>query len=513
MQPFMPESSHSVTSVAPANRRTAGSVAWNYAGYSYQIAINIGLTSYIVRRISVTEYGLLLFVMSLSGALYLLDLGLSSILVQAYVESFVSAGKDRVNELLSTAFLSLSALGTVGVLIFLGLAVSLPGPFKIPHSYVHDASVIFVLAALVIQFGLPAIAIENVYQSASRFDRISQIQFIVCTVQALLSILILSAGYGIIALASIQLSVELLRLILLALALPASVPGARLSVRRFNRDLLRPLFKQGKWAFFSNTSTYLFDMLVWLILGSFGSMKEAALFAIASKAPRRLWNVVDRGANVTLPLLSQFSVGNDTIRLKHTYFKTQKLVFGAVLPFVVLGCFFAPSLIQVWAGNQYTRAAIVMRWLLVAAFSHAIAYSSDLLLYACGEVKRAAKISVWSSTISILAALLLVSRYGAAGIAAGIALTQLLVNCGWYNVAACKLSHTSFISLLRELFDGMAWPLTAITLETIFIRSVSAYLSPAWQLTAAFAAGFIYLAIWGFRTALPLYRGYAEVTA
>ena len=345
-----------------------------------------------MRHVSVVEYGLFLFVISLSATLYLLDMGISSVLVQAYVEALVNHGKDRLNDLLSTTFLSLAALGAAGVLIFSGIAVLLPGPFRIPHTYIHEASAIFIVAAFVIQVGLPSMAIEHVYQASHRFDRTNQIQLAASTVLVIFSVLVLAAGYGIVALVIVQFAVALLKLVLLAAALPASVPGARLSLARFHRSMVKPLVNLSKWAFLSNVSAYLFDMLVWIILGSLSSMSEAALFGLAGKPPKQLWRLVDKGANVTLPLLSKSAVENDAAHLRQTYLKTQKLIFGAVLPFIVLGCVFARPLIVVWAGRQYTGAAVVMQWLLIAAFSQAVAYSSDLLLYACGEVKSAAKI-------------------------------------------------------------------------------------------------------------------------
>src|SRR6185312_16793598 len=88
----------STTSAAHA----AASVAWNYAGYACQIAFNLGLTWYIVRKISVVEYGLFLFIMSLSSTLYMLDMGISSVLVQALVEAFAAARKNLANEIFST---------------------------------------------------------------------------------------------------------------------------------------------------------------------------------------------------------------------------------------------------------------------------------------------------------------------------------------------------------------------------------------------------------------------------
>ena len=58
-------------------KSTARSIAWNYVGYLYNIAISFGVTAYIVRHIAVAEYGLFLFVLSLSATLYLMDIGIS----------------------------------------------------------------------------------------------------------------------------------------------------------------------------------------------------------------------------------------------------------------------------------------------------------------------------------------------------------------------------------------------------------------------------------------------------
>src|SRR5580698_2534898 len=143
-----------------ARRSATHSIAWNYVGYVYQIAINFGLTSYVVRRIAVADYGLFLFVMSLSSTLYLLDIGISYFLMQAYIVAFEHEDQDRLNDLISTAFLAFSALGFIGLLIFCGFAALLPGPLNIPPQDLHEAVVVFVIAALIMQVNLPSMAIE-----------------------------------------------------------------------------------------------------------------------------------------------------------------------------------------------------------------------------------------------------------------------------------------------------------------------------------------------------------------
>lgn len=507
----MPESTSQITGAASARKGMAASIAWNYTGHLYQICINLGLTAYIVRRIAVPEYGLLLFVMSLSATLNILDMGISSVLVQTYVEAAGNADKRRVNDLISTAFLTLAGLGFIGALALSGLSLLLPGPFNIPHPYLHEASLVFLIAALVLQFSLPSIALEQVYQASQRFDRISQMRLVTSTLQLILTVAILAAGFRIVGLALVQLLSAALELLLLAVMLPSSVLGARLSCTRFKWNLLAPLMSLSKWALLNNILTSFFDLAVWLILGSLGSMQAAAMFGLAGKLPRQLWNLVDKGAIVALPSMSRFAMHGDLAGLQQIFLKSQKLVIGAILPFIVLGCVFARPLIQVWAGSQYSDAAVVMQWLLLAALAHAVVYSSDLLLYACSRIRKAAWISFAGGAISVTGATLLVSRYGAAGMAAALAITQILFGGGWFTLEACRLSHTPARLFFRTVVHGLAWPFFVMAAEIALILGIWRFLSSAWLVVAAVVSGCVYLGIWSWRTALPLYRSRTEI--
>lgn len=457
------------------------------------------------------EYGLLLFVMSLSASLYLLDIGMSYVLVQPYVVALRSHDRTYLNDLLGTTFVALAFLGTVGALILAGLSQLLPGPFNIPHPYIHEASTIVIVSAFAIQFGLPTAAIEQIYQASHRFDRLNQFQLLTSTVQMVLSVAVLAAGFRIVALALVQFVVTALRLLVLAVALPGTVPNARLSLTRFQWRLLRPLIGLGKWMFLTRISICALELLVWTVLGALASMREAALFGLASKLPTQLWNLVDRGSNVFLPSLSKSSAEADWSMLRLTYLKIQKLVFGAVLPFVVLGCVFARPLIQVWAGAQYIGAAPAMQWLLLALFAHAVAYPSYQLLYVCAQLRKGTVITFWSVIMSAACCLLPGWHYRAAGLAAAVALPPLLITCCWLTPLACRLTHTTPRVLLRVGFSGLTWPLIALSAEVALVLGLWPLLSPFWLVFAAIVSGGVYLGVWGVYTGLPLYRNQTEL--
>ena len=228
----------------------------------------------------------------------LLDLGISGVLVQNYVHALKNHGQAYLNDLMSTSFVALGILGFAGLVIFASLALLLPGPFKIPADLLHEAAVIFAIAALTIQVRLPHVALRQALQSYGRFDRINQFSLVAAMLQATLSVAVISFGFGVIGLAWVQLALAVLQVGVYVIALPSAVPGTGLNLFHFRPRLLGPLIQEGKWAFLSNVTGYLVEMGIWGILGSFASMTDVALYGIAFKAPNQLWNLADRGAEL-----------------------------------------------------------------------------------------------------------------------------------------------------------------------------------------------------------------------
>jgi O-antigen/teichoic acid export membrane protein len=483
----------------------AQSVAWNYLGAVYEAGAGVVLVGYVVRRISVGEYGVLLLAMSLCSMMFLLDVGLSNLLVQAYIAA-AKENCERLSDLLSTAFVTLSGLGTLGLLVFTTLALKLPGPFNIPPGYVGRAVGVFILVAVATQVGLPTMALEYAYQAFHRFDRINQAQLVAATVRVVLTVVLLAEGYGVVALAAVQIVVSVTRLLVLWVALRWSVPDAHLDVRCFDWNLLKPLLRRGTWAVLDNSMRQLASISDFFILGVFSSVSSVALFGLGGKLPTQLSNMVTRGAIVILPFLAQHHADGDQRQLQRVYLNTQNLVFSGVLPVVVLGCVCARPLIRVWAGSAYIGAAVVTQWLLLAALSLAMEYSSDLLLYALGEVKTAARIATFESVANVVVSLALVFRYGAVGLAAGTAITHILINAFWYTPAACRAAGIRISELVRAVVGGQAWLLLLLSVEIVIIRLVWSALPPEGVLIVGMIGGVAYLAVWGLRTAIPMWR-------
>ena len=452
------------------------------------------------------EYGLFLFMFALAGALYLLDLGMSNLLVQRYVSAARDDSGRSLSNALSTAFVTLTGLGAIGVVVLVALSMALPGPFHIPAVYLGEARFMLVLAALTVQAGMSATALDHVYQAFERYDRLNQLQLIVLAARVTLTVLALSAGYGVVALAAINLAITLLRLLALWLGLPSITHGARLRLAHFDWTLLKNMLRNCGWSSLDDISAHVANISDQAILGAFSTMGAIAMFGVGGKLPRQIEALVVKGTVVTLPSLSMHHLNEDEARLRTLFENAHRLIFTAVLPVVVLGCVCARPLLEIWAGIAYVDAAPVMRWLLVAAFSVVIYYPSDLLLYARGQVKTAARIRVCSSLANIALSVLLVSRLGAVGLAIGTAVTHAFFNLGWYTPAACRAAGISVSTLTRAVIKGIGIQVSLLGIEVVLLYALLHVLTPIWFVLTAIACGIAHLALWAVQTAMPMWR-------
>jgi O-antigen/teichoic acid export membrane protein len=489
----------------------ARSVVWNYVGYIYETAIGIVLVAYVVRHVGMADYGVFLLASSVSGLLMLLDLGLPNLLVQAYIAEKWRSGVEGVSRLLSTTFFAFALLGSGVLLLCGGLATCLPGPFHLSSELLHEAVVVLVLSGVTAQLALPTRALDTLYESSNRFDTLNRIQLLIATFRAVATVGLVRGGYGIVALAWIQVAGVSARLLILSVILPRSAEGVRLSVRLWNRQLLKPLWRPGSWALLDNAVR---QAAIWsdaLILGIFGSMGAVAVYGVGSKAPFHLSTMVYRGTAVILPAFAGYHTAHDIKALQRVYLNSCRVVLTVMLPVALLGIVFADSIIKIWVGAQYREAAAVMQWLLLATLSQAMESPSDQLLYARGHVATAARIATVGSIANLALGLCLVARYGGVGLAAATAITHSVGNILWFTPTACRAAGLKPSSLAAALAKDLALPVFAMSTALIVILVAFSVLSPFDRILAGALTGLLYLAVWMFVTGLPVWRAQREM--
>jgi len=418
----------------------ARSVSWNYAGYFFEFGSGLLLVAYVVRKISVHDYGLFLLAQSVAAFLYLLEFGVGSVLVPLYVTTFAQKGIAEVSRLASTLTVTMLGLGAVGTSLLSLAALFVPRLLRLPSAQTGLAAHVLIIAAVAVMLTLPQAPLEQICQAFHRFDRVNQLQIAATTLRVVLSFAVVASGLGIVALAAVQVVVSLFRFAGLWVVSLAAIPG--LSLRpSFHGGLLRNVFGTSRWAFGDDVSRRIGMNSEQVILGALSSFEQVALFGIGSRLPAHMYQFAARGLSVLFPTLSEHYAQSDTARLRSTFSNAMRICVTGFVPMATFAAICARPLMSAWAGPAYVKAAPVLACLLVSALSIVVTLPSDLVLYSHGRIPQAARFSIVETLGKIAVALVLALRYGAVGVAAGVAVWHWCVNLFLYLPAACRVAE------------------------------------------------------------------------
>ena len=499
------------------------SVSWNYVGYCVEFGTGLLLVAYVVRRVSVHDYGIYLLAQSIAAFLYLLELGIGGVLVPLYVSTMSQKGIAEVSRLASTLTVTLLGLGAGGACVLTAIALLLPRVLRLPSAHTGLGIEVVIIASAAVMLSLPQVALEQLCQAFHRFDRVNQVQIAVTLVRAILSVAVLAAGKGIVALAAVQVVVSLFRLGGLWVVAQAAIAGLSLGLS-FHGSFLPHVFGMSRWAFGDDLSRRIGMNSEQVILGAMSSFEQVALFGMGSRLPAHLYQFAARGLSVLFPTLSEHYAQGDTARLRSTFSDALRICVTGIVPMATFAAISARPLMRVWAGPAYENAAPVLSFLLISALSTIVVLPSDMVLYSHGRVPQAARFSIVETLGKIAVALVLATRFGAVGVAAGVAVWHWCVNLFLYFPAACRVAEIRIFQLWRATFFERAQRASntspTLILGSAYIAGAAILMVGVGQLSTlemlllCAVSSLGYCLVWMHYTVLPMWRqGRARVSA
>jgi len=212
----------------------------NYARMFVSIAAVAVLTPYIITHIGKDDFGLWSLVISALGLLNLLDLGFGTGVVKYVAQASASGDTARRNRVLSTLGLVYLAISLASLACVVALAFLFNGVFGIPASQQQNCNaLLWILSVRFVVLALPLSLFRNALYGEQKVHLINALQVVSTAIYAGGSWLVLRQGYGVIALAWINLAAMLVEYLGYAWFAYAKMPGLRVSHRLIDKTILK----------------------------------------------------------------------------------------------------------------------------------------------------------------------------------------------------------------------------------------------------------------------------------
>lgn len=432
----------------------------------------------VARLLTPADYGLVAMVAALVGLGELVrDLGLSSAAVQAPTLS--KAQRDNL-------FWINTLLGVV-------LAAGLAAASGVIADFYGEPALIDLTRVLALTLVLSGITAQFRASLARdlRFVASVSVELLAAVVGVSVGITMAATGWGFWALAGQELSRGLVMCAGCVIA-ARWIPG-----RPRRQTPMRSLISYGAHLLATNVLVYASRNADTVTVGyRFGSTATGLYNRAFQLMALPLTQISYPASKVALPVLSRLDT--DRERYRRFLLRGQSILLHLVLPAFVLAAVLGRSIIVIVLGDDWVEAAPILRILALGGVFEAAAFATGWVFLSTGATKAQFRFALVSRP-AMIAAVVLGSASGVAGVAAGYAVAVALIwpaGCWWAS------RHTS--APMRDVFVGggrliLAYGMCGLLswLALIATGVHGTWASLGLGVTAFAAAIAIFAAVWG----------------
>lgn len=429
----------------------AKGVLGNWSYLTLNVLVAFWLTPFVVRHLGDASYGLWALVLQLTGYMGVVDVGLRSALVR-FVSRFHARGDDEaLNRLMNSTF----TLYVLMVPVCLAVALTVAF-FALPH--MHLPAGMLGIAQITVFIAAGCIACDFLFATShaslaglSRWDLINSVWISVLLVRTLLIVLFLKSGFGLLALASIQLSVTFVGYSVEIFLLRHALPTFRPMWHFPNFDEMRPIAQHGWYSFLLSVAGKINYQVDSVVIALFLPIEQVTFYVIGLRLVEHLRELLSSTTMVIAPLISSFEAVGELRRISTTLIRSTKysLFVGLLGASVLLTL--GTDFIRLWMGPRFSGpSGTVLVILSIGVVLSCTQFASTHVLYGLSKHGLNVSWTIIESVLNIGFSLALARRYGILGVAAGTTIANGLIRAWFFPRAFLRTLEVPWKLYVQE---------------------------------------------------------------
>jgi len=430
----------------------------NWGNYILSVAVSFFMMPFIIYHLGDVRYGIWVLVISLTGYLGLLDLGIGGSVIK-YVAQFESQkDQKRMNSMSSSVFYLYSGIAIVIILISICIATYALQYFRIPDEYLAVAKYVAIITGMNIALSFPFGFYGGYLRGIQRYDLIALLDTMVLLFRTLLTVLFLLWGYGLIALAWIQLVSAILGGIIRMICVYKYAPQLRIHPSLINIIDLRMAFGYSYFLFVSDMAERGILYKSSIIIGYFLSAADITVYSVGEtlvEASR--WMIVSM-VGVLAPTVSVYDAKGEIEKIQELLIQGTRYSLTVFSPIALIFLFLGKDIINLWVGPRFVPSANILVVLTVGYLAYTFQTTSFRILLGMAKHQAAAYSNACQAIFSIGLSIALVQEYGVIGVAWGTAIPMVLINLFVLPVYTCKIIKLPIVILIRDTLNWLVIP-------------------------------------------------------
>jgi O-antigen/teichoic acid export membrane protein len=411
----------------------------NWGALAVTLAVTFVQSPFIVRNLGNTYYGLWVLVGSLVGYLGLLDFGVRSAVTRYIARLHAEHADDDASTLISTAIRIFAVLGLtvlVGSIVIAGFIIP---RFHFQPDELKLARIVVLISGATLAGSMVNGAFGGVVVGLQRFDISATIDVVIALVRAMAVYVALKAGFGVAALALIQLIAALARTGVTYVVAARLYP--ELNMRSsWHREWARQVLSFSILSTLINFSGTLVLYSDSLVIGAFLPAAQITMFAIASTLTDYTRSIT-RGVSMTMiPRIGAMEGGHDLSVISALILQASRLTTLMILPVGITFLIRGPEFIGLWMGRGFAvPSGAVLQILTIALLFQPTAHVMGASLVGLSHQRSVVPLVLAEAAVNMILSIVLIRPFGIAGVAWGTTLPSLVLSLIVFPLLSRKL--------------------------------------------------------------------------
>jgi len=389
---------------------------------------------------------------TVSGYYGLLDFGIRNAVIR-YVARYAASNEQKeLSAVVSTSLFTYGGLCIV-LLALTGLTTwKLEWLIHISDDWSHSAKLLLITFGAGTALGFPLGVFGGVLEGLQRFTWINGVQVVAALVRAWLVVFALERGYGLLTIACITVTLNVLSSAIYIPVVCHFCPYLQLKWRNVSKAALRMLAFFGfvtVWVGIGTTLRFQVDALV---IGAFISVPAISLFSISSKLVLYAGDFVQNMASVFTPMSSHFDARGDMSQLRRILVIGNRYASFVILPITLILVILGKTIIRVWVGPRYLATYPVLVILILPLTLGLMQAVSTKVLYGMARHQLLARVLTIEGVANLVLSIVLLHWYGIVGVALGTAIPMACTNLLFLPRHLCRLLGLRMREFLRAAY-------------------------------------------------------------
>jgi len=430
-------------------------MASNNLGRFFEMALGLLLIPFLIRKLGIKGFGLVVLMESLIGFFTLASSGLRSALGRYIGISIFRKNKQDIHEYIATGEMILLLIVPVVLIAGFFLQRYFFVLFNVPDAFRGDMRNFIAIMIFTFIFQIAFLARWSILYSFQRFDLMNIYTGVRNIIRCALCFLIYSIfGPKLQYYGYIYLLAAAAEQILANRSAVKLFPARTLQVKYISYPKMKQLFSFMVHRTINSVSGLLYEDTDMLLINRFLGPAYNTVYSIALKFGDILKRLVQKSLWVMVPTFTELAAKKKYREIEKLYVSTTKIASILSIPICVIGILFGKELIRLWVGESFDGAATVMYVNIIATVPIIIFGATSGVTISHAKIKLPNIITISCAVINVFMSLLFAIKLnmGLVGFALGTVTAVFIQQVIFNPYYACKVADIDPVMFYRGSF-------------------------------------------------------------